>query len=170
MDKLIEELGINWKLLASQAVNFLILLVVLRLFVYKPVLEAIENRRKKIEEGLAKSKEADLRLKSVDEICKNNLKESESKSISLIESAKNKAKEKEQELVKKAEDYQKDLMQRAELAYKKQQEESKEAVFKEAAEVVKKIIAKTVELDPEKIDEALIKKAALEVKNNEISN
>ncbi len=166
MGKLLEELGINWKLLVSQAVNFLILLFVLKTFVYKPVLNMIEKRRAKIEEGLAKSEEATVRLKDVDNICKESLKKSEKESIALIESAQVKAKAKEQEMEKKAETYQKELMEKAEIILKKQKEEAKEAVLKDATDVVKRIIAKTVELDPDKIDEALIKKAALEVKNN----
>jgi len=41
--------------------------------------------------------------------------------------------------------------------------ETKKLVFKEALELVKKTIIKTVELDPKSIDEALVKKAVLEV-------
>jgi len=165
MGKLLEELGINWKLLLSQAVNFLILLFVLKTFVYKPVLSIIEKRKKKIEEGLAKSEEADLRLKDVDNICKDSLKKAEKESTALVEAAQARAKAKEQEMLKKAEDHHKELMEKAQLAAQKQREESEEEVIKNASDIVKRIIAKTVDLSPAKIDEALIKKAALEIKN-----
>ena len=48
---------------------------------------------------------------------------------------------------------------------KKQQEEVKNLVLKDAGELVKKAIVKTVELKPEDIDAALIKKAAAEIKD-----
>ena len=51
-------------------------------------------------------------------------------------------------------------------SYKKQQEEVKTLVLKNAIALVKKTIIKTVELKPEEIDEALIKKAAVEIKNS----
>ena len=68
-------------------------------------------------------------------------------------------------LQKKAEDHQKSLMEQIAQAHKKQQEEVKTAVLKEAAELVRKTIVKTVELNPDQIDEALIKKAISQVKN-----
>ena len=40
MSQLFSQLGIDWHLLLSQAVNFLILLVILRLVAYKPILKA----------------------------------------------------------------------------------------------------------------------------------
>jgi len=71
---LLFQLGINWKLFLSQAVNFFILLVILRFFVYKPLLSVIKERNKKIKDGLDKAKEADERLQEVDVIAKAHLK------------------------------------------------------------------------------------------------
>src|SRR3989338_7233599 len=79
---LIEQLGINWKLLLSQAVNFFILLLVLRFFVYKPLLIVIKERNKKIKQGLEKAEEADVRLKEVDIIAKKKLKKADSSAFS----------------------------------------------------------------------------------------
>src|SRR3989344_4325457 len=39
-----EQLGIHWQLLLSQAVNFFILLIILRVFAYKPLLAVIRKR------------------------------------------------------------------------------------------------------------------------------
>ena len=160
---LIEQLGINWKLLLSQAVNFFILLLVLRFFVYKPLLIVIKERNKKIKQGLEKAEEADVRLKEVDIIAKEKLKKADSTSITIIKDTEKRARELEQSLQKKAEEHQKELMLQVEFGYKRQQEETRKFVFNEALELVKKTIIKTVELDPKNIDEALIKKAVLEV-------
>lgn len=164
MNDLLEQLGIDWKLFLSQAMNFFILLFALRVFVYKPVLGMIKKRQEKIEEGLVKAEEANVRLKEVDNIAKNKLKETEAQSIEMIKNTEQKAKKLEQELVKEAHDLQKELLLKAKAIAASRQAESQKMIQKEAVDLVKKAIAKTVELDPDKIDDSLIKKALTELK------
>lgn len=161
---LFEQLGINWKLFLSQAVNFFILLIVLRAFAYKPLLAVIKKRNEKIKQGLEKAEEADIRLKEVDNIAKAHLKKADQESIIIIKNTEQRAKDLEMTLQKKAEDHQKELMRQVDLGYKRQQEETKQLVFSQALELVKRTLIKTVELKPEIIDEALIKKAISELK------
>jgi F-type H+-transporting ATPase subunit b len=52
MDKAVEALGLNLPQLLAQVVNFFLLLVILRLTLYKPVLKMLDARREKIAEGL----------------------------------------------------------------------------------------------------------------------
>ena len=160
---IIGQLGINWKLFLSQAVNFFILLLILRVFVYKPLLDVIKKRNERIKEGLEKAEIADVRLKEVDTIAKERLKSADLESISIIKNTERKAKQLEQSLTAKAEEHQKDLMENIKMNARLQLEESRQNVLKEAAELVKKLIIKTVELKPEAIDEALISKAIVEV-------
>src|SRR3989338_2372308 len=161
---LIGQLGIDWKLFLSQAFNFFILLVILRFFVYKPLLSIIKERNKRINEGLEKAKEADLRLKEVDIIAKERIKKADHESINIIKNTEQKAKVLDQSLQKELEEKQKELMRQVQLNYQNQQEESKKVILREAAALVKKFIVKTVELKPEVIDEALIKKAVDSIK------
>jgi F-type H+-transporting ATPase subunit b len=46
------KLGINWVLLISQIINFLILLVLLRMFLYQPILNMLAQRRERIAQSL----------------------------------------------------------------------------------------------------------------------
>ena len=48
----ITDIGINLPVLVAQTVNFIVLLTLLKLFVYKPVLNMLDQRRARIEEGL----------------------------------------------------------------------------------------------------------------------
>ena len=162
---LLEQLGINWQLFLSQAVNFFILLIILRALVYKPLLAVVKKRNEKIKEGLEKAEEADIRLREVDIIAKDKLKQAEQQSISIIKTTEEEADQLRQSLQKKAEEHRIELMEQAELEYKRQQEESKKKVFSEAMELVKKTLIKTVELKPQDIDEALIKKAVTQIKD-----
>ncbi len=52
MDKAVEALGINLPQLIAQVANFTLLLVLLRLTLYKPILRMLDERKEKIAEGL----------------------------------------------------------------------------------------------------------------------
>lgn len=163
--ELLDQFGINWKLFLSQVVNFFILLIVLTIFVYKPLMNVLKERSKKIKEGLEKAEEADVRLKEIDNIGKEKIKEAEQQGINIIKNTEHKAKLLEQDLQKKAEEKQKELSEKIQQSIKKQEEEAKSLVLKNAIELVKKTIAKTIELKPEAVDEALIKKAVDNMKH-----
>ena len=165
MNQLLDQLGINGGLFLSQAVNFFILLAVLTYFVYKPLIKVIKQRNAKIKEGLDKAEEADVRLKEIDVIGKGKIKEAESKSIEIIKDTEERAKILDRELQKKNEEKNLQLQKEVALQLKKQLEENKKTVIAQAAELVKKTIIKTVELDPNAIDDALIKKAVKDVEN-----
>jgi F-type H+-transporting ATPase subunit b len=49
----ITDLGINLPVLLGQVLSFTFLLILLRLFVYKPVLAMLDQRRERIREGLS---------------------------------------------------------------------------------------------------------------------
>jgi len=165
MNAFLDQFGIDWKLFLSQFINFFLILIILSVFVYKPVLKVIKERNKNIKEGLDKAEEAGIRLKEVDEIGKKKIKEAESTSINIIKATEDRAKALEQELQKKSEDKQAQMQKDLQENYKKQQEEIKNVVLKDAVDLIKRTIVKTVELKPEAIDEALIKKAVAEVKD-----
>ena len=163
---LLGQLGINWKLFLSQAVNFFILLIVLRAFVYKPLLAIIKKRSEKIEEGLRKAQEADIRLKEVDVIGKQKIKSAESEAMTIIKNTEDKAKNMDIQLQKKMEEKQAELSKQIEKNRELGMQEAQKSVMKEATELIKKLLVKTVELKPEDIDRALIKKALLQMQKN----
>lgn len=165
MQQLVQNLGINWELLLSQAVNFALLLIVLRIFVYKPVLKLLHDRRDRIEGGLMKAAEAERRLHEVDEIGKGKIKEAEHEAIGILKRTESEAKALEEKLLAEAKRHEAEAVASAAMRLKTQEEESRRAVEKEAAALVRAAIVKTVELSPEKIDDALIAQAVGEAKH-----
>ena len=164
-NELLFQLGINWKLFLSQAFNFFILLTVLTFFVYKPLMKTVKERNAKIKEGLDKAEEADVRLKEIDDIGKEKIKQAEQKGVEIIKATEDKAKVLDKEIQDKAEKKQKEINDLLKQSFLKQQEEAKNKVLAEAGELVKKSLVKTVELKPSEIDEALIKKAVSQIKD-----
>jgi len=57
-----EALGIDLKLLIAQAVNFIIVMLVLWKFAYNPILAMLDERRKKVEQGITDSEKASKSL------------------------------------------------------------------------------------------------------------
>lgn len=58
MEDLVTKLGLDWKLLLAQMINFLILVWVLRRFAYRPIVKLLDERRRKIERGLEDAKQS----------------------------------------------------------------------------------------------------------------
>ena len=54
-------LGLNLPALVAQLVSFTLLLVVFRAFLYKPVIRMLDERKKRIQEGLDATEEAKQR-------------------------------------------------------------------------------------------------------------
>jgi F-type H+-transporting ATPase subunit b len=162
MEQLFGQLGIDWRLLLSQAVNFFLLFVVLRIFAYKPLLALLHERRRKIEEGIVKAEEADQRLLEVDEIGKEKIKEAETEAMGILKKTETDAKMLEVKLLAEVKRKETEELAATVAMLRMKEEESRRTAEKEAAAMVKLAIAKTVELSPEKIDDALVARAVKE--------
>lgn len=55
-----DQLGISWGLLISQIVNFAILIVLLRVFLYRPILNMLEQRKQRIAQSMKDAERASV--------------------------------------------------------------------------------------------------------------
>ena len=60
--EILKNLGFDPVMLAAQIVNFLIILYLLKRFLYKPILEMLKKREDSIKEGLKQAEEARITL------------------------------------------------------------------------------------------------------------
>ncbi len=60
--EILNQFGVQPILLAAQVVNFLILLFILKKFLYKPILKVLDDRKKRIEESLKNAEEIEKKL------------------------------------------------------------------------------------------------------------
>lgn len=163
MAEFARQFGIDGRLLASQAVNFFIVLVVLRLFVYKPVAALLRERKTRIEEGLTKAEEADRRLVEVQEVVKDRVHEAERGASALVRAAETRAKEREAVLLESSRQKGEVLLREAVQSIEAERQKARDEVRKEAHELVRAALAKTVDLDPDAIDRVLVQKAIASV-------
>lgn len=163
MRALLDNLGIDWKMLIAQAVNFGLLLVVLRIFAYQPLLTLMRKRRARIEEGLMKADEADRRLGQANEMAKAKVREAEAEGLSLLRKTEEDAKALEARLMGKAHEKEAAMMKEAGMKAKAKEKEAEEQFRREAANLVRQAIVRTVEMKPDAIDDALVERAVAEV-------
>ncbi len=93
--EILEKLGVDWKLLLAQAVNFLVLLWVLKRFAYKPILKALEARTNKIEQGLKDAQASQAKLQGVIEEEKKILAAAREEARSILIEAEASAKKRD---------------------------------------------------------------------------
>lgn len=95
---ILKQFGVDPILLVAQIVNFLIILFILKKFLYKPILELLNKRRTAIKVGLAQAEEARLKLEKVVAEEKQILKNAQLQARKIIEDAKQAALDTAQEI------------------------------------------------------------------------
>ncbi|MBI2485092.1 F0F1 ATP synthase subunit B [Candidatus Uhrbacteria bacterium] len=97
----IEAFGLNVKIFFAQLVNFLLVLVVLWRFVYRPVVAMLEAREEKIKKSVEHAEEIERKLKETERAREEALAQTRLEATRLIEEAQAKAEEKQQEVLAK---------------------------------------------------------------------
>jgi F-type H+-transporting ATPase subunit b len=136
-------LGINWKLFLAQAVNFLILLWVLKRYAYKPMLDFLEERSARIEKGLQDAEAAQVKLASMEVQEKETFAKAHAEARAIVANAEETAKKRDALHLAETEAKTKRFVEDARLKI----EEEKQKIIAEA----KKEIAEVVSLSVEKI-------------------
>jgi len=144
MSELFAAFGINWQLLIVQAINFGFLLFVLWYFLYTPLLKLIDDRQKKIAEGVRTAEAADMKLADAKTESKRIVGGAAREAETLVASARSRADEKGNEIVKAAEaragDVLKEAQTRAEEAKRMALAESSKEIARAAMLAAEKIL------------------------------
>ena len=156
MSDLFSQLGIHWKLLVSQGVNFFILLGVLTFVAWRPLMKAVAERRKKIEQGLADAAAAEEKLAGISELEAERLALADAEATGIISDAKQEAGVQHDALIAEGEQKAEDILKQAALVAEQKRIEELERVAQEARELVRAALIRTVDLDPTIVDEKLI--------------
>lgn len=138
---ILNNFGVQTTLLAAQIVNFLILLFLLKKFLYKPILKVLDARKEKIAMSLKDVEEIEKRLKEATEEgekiiqkatleSKKIIEDSQKSGISIIEEAKEKASSEVSDMIKKG---------REQLA------QERERIMKEARENIMNLVTLALE-------------------------
>ena len=150
MSELLSKLGIDWKLIIAQIVNFLVLLFVLYKFAYGPILGMLEKRQKKIEKGLADADKAQKNLEKSEEKQKEILRKARTEAKDIVEKAHMQAEKSKSEIAVEAKAQSEKILVDA----KKQISQEKEKMISEVkSEIGSLVVAATEKIILERIDE-----------------
>ena len=159
---LIHKLGIDWKLIIAQIINFAILLFILYKFVYHPVLAMLDKRSRMIAKGLEDAKKSEELLKNIEEERIAKLNEAERKVGALLNQAKVDAETMKKSIVEEANRQSEDMLKRAQfqIAEEKEKivEEAKREVVDYAIIVAGKVLEKEFDsTHQKKLTDAVLK-------------
>ena len=150
MQELLSKLGIDWKLLIAQIVNFLVLLFILWKFAYGPVLAMLEKRQKKIEKGLADAEEAHKNLEKSEEKQKEILKHARTEAKDIVEKAREQAEKAKSEMALEAKAQAEKIVT---VAKAEIEQEKQKTIAEIKSEIGSLIVAATEKIVGEKMDE-----------------
>lgn len=88
VEALAYKFGVTWPLLIAQMVNFCLVAAVLYRFALKPILSTLDERQKKIVEGLAQSEEAKRKLAQAEGQAKDLLHQASKEAQELLQEAR----------------------------------------------------------------------------------
>ncbi|MFA6511549.1 MAG: F0F1 ATP synthase subunit B [Patescibacteria group bacterium] len=100
--ELIEQLGLDWRLLLAQIVNFFILLLILKKFAYGPILEALHKRKDRIVQAEKNAEQVEKNLAQSQQQREQLLAETRTEAQALIVKATEQGKKLQEEMTAQA--------------------------------------------------------------------
>lgn len=159
--ELLTTLGVEWKLLLAQVINFGLLLLVLWKFVYKPVLHMLEKRSKMIEKGVADAKESEKRLQEIEKTREQNLSDTRKEMGRMLDRAKAEADQMKKDLMAAAEAEADDLMKRTKIQIEEEKAKMIEDIKREVGMFVVKAASKLLEREFSQADQTRLSQAII---------
>ncbi|MCK5491015.1 MAG: F0F1 ATP synthase subunit B [Candidatus Pacebacteria bacterium] len=163
MPEIFEKLGLDPKLLVAQAVNFVLLLVILQKIGYKPILKMLSDRTEKIEKSLIQAKKIEEELRNTEETKIAEIKKAKLESQEIIKEANELAEKKSLEMVERTKVKAQEIVISAKHEIQAEKESSIAEAKKEIAEIsiqiAKKIIGNNFDEGKEKdaVNDILVK-------------
>lgn len=141
--ELLSKLGIDWKLLLAQILNFAILLGVLTFFVYRPLLDLIDARRERIRKAMEDAKKIEEQKGELARIREEALRRTDFECGALLEKTKREAEKAKTDILESAKREVAQMLEKG----KEQLEEERANVFMD----VQRTLAQTIVRMTEKI-------------------
>lgn len=165
--ELLETLGINWKILLGQIINFLILFYLLKRFAYKRFLNLLKERRQKIEEGIKKSEEAEKRIEMINIEREKILSRTQEKALEILKKNEKVGKERAEKILldaqKDGEEILRKIREEGAREIEKIKKEESEKVLNFSLVLAEKILKEKID---SRKDKEIIQKFLVNLKHN----
>lgn len=143
------KLGVDWKLLLAQAVNFGVLFFILKHYAYRPMLDFLEQRTLRIEQGLKDAEAAQMKLVEMETKEKDVLVAARNEAKGIVAAAEEAAKNRDALRLAETEAKTKKFLEEAQVKIG----EEKERILAEAKqEIAVMVVAGVEKILKEKVD------------------
>jgi len=142
----------------GQLLNFIVLFILLSVFVFKPLFKMLDERQKKIKEGVLKEEKAEQKLNDLRETDKRLRTENEEDRKQILSDAEKESVKRKEKTMEALNEVKKELLLKAE-------KEAEDLKLKEADKTKKEIVENSIALA-----EKILKSKIDEKENNEIIN
>ncbi len=144
MQGLVSSLGIEWKELIAQIINFALLVFVLAKFVYKPIIKAIDDKEKSINDVENKSAEMEKKLQEIEDSREGVLKKARLESQKIIKDTEVSASILKKSLIEEAKRQAETIVANGEQKIKEEDKKLREEIRREVGTLVSDSIEKSV--------------------------
>jgi F-type H+-transporting ATPase subunit b len=148
----VEGLGINWPVLITQIVTFVILLAILRFVAYKPLMRMLDQRSQRIKESLEQAEALKKQSVQAEEQMKKQLEEASRQGQERIERALRAGEEVKQKAEVEARKEAEVLLNRARAEIQHERDEAVNEVRREFADLTVLAAGKVIEKSLDKED------------------
>lgn len=146
VSKIIQDFGISWPFFLAQVLNFSVVAFVLWKFAFKPVLATLDERQKKIADGLKYAEEMKVKLDATQVETAAILKKASGEASRIIDEARKTAKDyldkQTQEATAKANDVLVKAQQAVELEHKKMLADARGEIARLVVVTTERVLAK----------------------------
>ncbi len=150
----------NWILtFVGQLVNFTILFTLLSIFVFKPFFKLLDERRKKIEEGVLKEEKAEQKLNDLREVDKKMKSKNEEDRKQILADAEAESQKRKEKTIEALNQVKKELLLKAE-------KEAADFKVKEMDKTKKEIVENSISLAEKILKGKIDKKENEDIINN----
>lgn len=142
-----EALGINFKLIIAQIINFSLLLIILNYLLYKPVVKMLSERKEKIRKGLEDADAAKKSLEKAHQAVQTIKEQSKEEINQIFKEGKDQANLEAAQIQQKAQLTATEIIKNAEAEAKRLKEQSLKEAQNEIASLVTLAVDKIINSD-----------------------
>lgn len=158
-----ESLGINFQVLISQAVNFLILFGLLSWLLYKPVLKMLTDREKKVKDASDLAEKTRMDSEKISQEMQGKLEQAKKSAQEIITLSQDTAQKEGQKIISNAKKESEEIINKSQKQLEVERAELRIQLRKEIASLTVATVSKVLGKKIEKSEQDKLQKEALEV-------
>lgn len=144
MEQFVTQFGIDWKLMIAQLINFAIVFFVLKKFAYRPILKLLDERKKKIEDGLTFAEKAKNELASIEVLKSEEMVKAKNQGMEIVKASEISAGKVRDEIVASGEAEKQKLLATGKALLNEQKSRMEKGVYEQAVALVEAALGKVL--------------------------